>query len=131
MFPLLIETGRVTNNLDTPLIHVHVVVALCTYSYSFASDTCTLHTVVYLFLCSPLYHVSFNCVPCQICPASDEMVVVADKLTFYLSVLHSLELLLVDSIDIHQLQGRSSLPGQIHALEIRRSLGSLKVLIII
>jgi hypothetical protein len=55
------------------------------------------------------------------------MVVVADKVTFDLSMLHNLELLLVDSIDIHQLQGRSSLPGQIHALEIRRSLGSLKV----
>ena len=64
---------------------------------------------------------------CQISPAPDEMVVVADKLTFDLSMLHNLELLLVDSIDIHQLQGRSSLPGQIHALEIRRSLGSLKV----
>ena len=52
---------------------------------------------------------------------------VADKLTFDLSMLHNLELLLVDSIDIHQLQGRSLLPGQIHALEVRRSLGSLKV----
>ena len=69
--------------------------------------------------------------PCQICPAPDEVVVVADKLTFDLSVLHSLELLLADSIDIHQLQGRSLLPGQIHALEIRRSLGSLKVLVIV
>ena len=64
---------------------------------------------------------------CQVSPAPDEVVVVADKLTFDLSMLHSLELLLVDSIDIHQLQGRSLLPGQIIALEIRRSLGSLKV----
>lgn len=64
----------------------------------------------------------------QICPAPDEVVVVADKLTFELSILKSLELLLVDSIDIHQLQGRASLPGQLQALEIRRSLGSLKVL---
>ena len=68
-----------------------------------------------------------TCLSCQISPAPDEVVVVADKVTFDLSMLHSLELLLVDSIDIHQLQGRSSLPGQIHALEVRRSLGSLKV----
>ena len=52
---------------------------------------------------------------------------VADKITFDMSVLKSLELLLVDGIDIHQLQGRSPLPGQLQALEIRRSLGSLKV----
>ena len=74
-----------------------------------------------------LYIYNVLCLSCQVSPAPEEIVVVADKLTFDLSVLHNLELLLVDSIDIHQLQGRSSLPGQILALEVRRSLGSLKV----
>ena len=87
--------------------------------------TCGLLVHVYI-ACTRLY-ICIYLIDMQISPAPDEMVVVADKLTFDLSMLHSLELLLVDSIDIHQLQGRSSLPGQIHALEIRRSLGSLKV----
>ena len=94
---------------------------VCLYLYMYA---CTyIEWIAFVFRVS----CTCTCLPYQISPAPDEMVVVADKLTFDLSTLRGLELLLVDSIDIHQLQGRSSLPGQIHALEIRRSLGSIKV----
>ena len=75
-----------------------------------------------------MFLISLSCYPlAQISPPPDEIVVVADKLTFDLSMMKNLELLLVDSIDIHQLQGRSTLPQQLQALEVRRSLDSLKV----
>ena len=65
----------------------------------------------------------------QIAPPTDDpnLVKGADQLTFDLSLLKSLEVLLIESLELHQFQNRSNLPDQLVAMEVRRSLKSLKV----
>ena len=65
----------------------------------------------------------------QIAPPSEEAFIVreADQLTFDLSMMKSLRVLFVDSISEHQFQGRHQLPGQLEAIEVRRTVNSLKV----
>ena len=50
-----------------------------------------------------------------------------EDLTFDLGQMKSLEVLLLESIRIQQLEGRHCLPGQLIKLEVRRSLKLLQV----
>lgn len=50
-----------------------------------------------------------------------------DKLTFDLSLMKSIEVIFVESVSIQHFQGRHQLPGQLVALEVHRTISSLKV----
>lgn len=65
----------------------------------------------------------------QLTPQSLEKysIIGVDNLTFDLSSMKSIEILFVESINMKQFQGRHLLPGQLIALEVRRSVSTLKV----
>ncbi len=66
----------------------------------------------------------------QIAPPAEELFAIREpgQLTFDLSLMKSITVLFVDSICMHQFQGRHQFPGQLQALEVRRTIASLKVL---
>ena len=51
-------------------------------------------------------------------------------MTFDLNLMKSLEVLLVESIQVAQLEARYSLPKQLTKLEVRRSLKTLQVMVV-
>ncbi len=59
------------------------------------------------------------------------MIADIDHLTFELSLMKSLEVLLIESIQVHQLETRHTLPDQLVKLEVRRSLKLLQVSLVI
>ena len=58
------------------------------------------------------------------------MIADLDQLTFDLNQMKNLEVLLVESIQIQQLENRSHLPDHLLKLEVRRSLKMLQVRVI-
>lgn len=67
----------------------------------------------------------------QIAPPTDEHADIAnvDTMTFDLNLMKSLEVLLIESVQVGQLEARYSLPKQLVKLEVRRSLKLLQVLL--
>ena len=65
----------------------------------------------------------------QIAPPTDEHAIIAevDTMTFDLNLMKSLEVLLIESVQVSQLEARYSLPKQLLKLEVRRSLKFLQV----
>ena len=82
--------------------------------------------------CSRLCVLSCGCylvISClQIAPPTDEHAVAnVDTMTFDLNLMKSLEVLLIESVQVGQLEARYSLPKQLVKLEVRRSLKLLQV----
>ena len=69
------------------------------------------------------------CLPTQISPPTNEHADIADldNMSFDLTLLKSLEVLLIESMHMHQLEARYNLPKQLVKLEVRRSLKFLQV----
>lgn len=77
------------------------------------------------------FHVALCCF-IQIAPPTEEHASIADldSMTFDLTLMKSLEVLLMESIKIHRLEARHTLPKQLVKLEVRRSLKFLQVCMI-